>query len=210
MNYSFKNRDTKAYRRRKAERISCDLFPFFKLEAWNEGAWNFFAKKKKQFLLLNGVRSICLPPLSLYESFTSLFLTPCAPSQSFQSVCLTGIAWRKKGKRKTRRDTQLSSTADWNCKVILKSERRGERKRCSLACLSQSSTVCVAQRRWTKEAALTGERYIAKRLFNLMTSGPPLHHHPIHTAPAVPCCTLCPFIQLPPSPCSPCNSPLLL
>lgn len=113
----------------------------------------------------------------------------------------------KKVKRKTRRDTQLSSTADWNCKVIFKNERGGERKRRSLACPSHSSGksvyLSVAQRRWTKEA-LTGGWYIAKRLFTLMTLGPPLHHHsihsfhPIHTAPAIPHASFSgPFIQPP-------------
>lgn len=129
--------------------------------------------------------------------------TECASHRN----CLRG---KKKVKRKTRRDIQLSSTADWNCKVIFKSERGGERKRRSLACLSHSSGKCVyvsvAQRRWTKEA-LTGGWYIAKRLFTLMTSGPPLHHrsihsfHPIHTAPAVPHAWISgPFIQPPSGP----------
>lgn len=74
-------------------------------------------------------------------------------------------------------------------------ERRGEKETLSGTSVSLQRDVCVyvsvAQRHWTKEEALTGGWYIAKRLFTLMTSGPPLHHrsihsfYSIHTAPAV-------------------------
>ncbi len=72
-------------------------FTFCKLMSWKEGLWNFLSRKKS--VLLNGVRSICLSPLSLYVSFTSLFLTPCAPSRSFHRVCVSqGLFEEKKGK----------------------------------------------------------------------------------------------------------------
>ncbi len=101
-------------------------------------------QEKNLSVLLNGVRSIRLSPLSLCVLHFSFLNTLCSFSIISQSVCLTGIVWRKKGKRKTRRDTQLSSTTDWNCKVILKSERRAERRDALWhVCLTPAVCVCV-------------------------------------------------------------------
>lgn len=175
-----------------------------------EGVQNFLSRKQPVCTSEWCEKHLPLTSLLLCVLHFSFLNTLCSLSIISQSVCLTGIAWVKKGKRKTRRDIQLSSTADWNCKVILKSERGGERKRRSLARLSHSSRMCVyvsvAQRRWTKEEALTGGWYIAKRLFTLMTSGPPLHHrsihsfYSIHTAPAISFLSLRPLHSASPLP----------
>lgn len=99
-------------------------------------------------------------------SFTRLFLTPCAPSRSFHRLSLSQeLLEEKNRKRKTRRRTQLSSTTDWNCKVILK--RHGERERV-LRCPPHFCGVCVCVcvcRSEQERKPLTGGWYIAKRLF---------------------------------------------
>ncbi len=133
-------------------------FTFCKLMSWKEGLWNFVSRKKPVCTSEWCEKHLPLTSLPLCVLHFSFLNTLCSFSIISQSVCLTGIVWRKKGKRNTRRDTQLSSTTDWNCKVILKSERRGERKRRSLACpvslqRAVCVCVCVAQRRWTKSSS---------------------------------------------------------
>lgn len=104
-----------------------------------------FCQENNLSVLLNGVRSICLSPLSLYVSFTSLFLTPYASSRSFHRVCVSeGLLEEKKEKEKQE--------GTYNCQAPLIETARSfgrvreegrERDALRHVCLTPAGCVCI-------------------------------------------------------------------
>ncbi len=172
--------------------------------SWKEGVWNFLSREKPVCISECCEKHLPLtsfPQCVLHFSFLN---TLCSLSIISQSVCLTGIVWRKKGKKNKKGhncQAPLIETARsfW---IVREEGRERDALPGMSVSLQQGVCVCVCVKHRDaeqKEAALSGEWYTAKWLFTLMTSGAPLHHRPIHS--------FHPIQTAPAGPCRPLNSP---